>query len=515
MTKILSLLLTSWFLCGFSQQEKPLHVVFIAVDDLKPAIGSFGDDFAITPNMDLLARKSSLFLNNHTQLAVCSPSRVSLLTGLRPDKTKVYDLKTKMRDINPSVVTLPQHFKAMGYTTAGIGKVFDHRGVDKHSDKPSWSIPFKRDHHLEYPKPWGPPVMGHYQSEEIKSKIDSFITHDIIKKGSNISKGLKGMYRPPVSSSLAPDEAYADGATAKEALRMLDELSKNNKPFFLAVGFKRPHLPFSAPQKYWDLYKREQIVIEPYRQRAENTGELAYHGSGELRAYIEEGRDYKTDFNNQLILDEEFQRELIHGYYACVSFIDFQIGKIVNSLTEKGLMNNTIIVIWGDHGYHLGDHRLWNKHSNFEQATRSPLMIYYPKAKTPQKILVPTEFVDVFPTLTSLAEVNSAKDLDGTSLAPLMMGQHKKVKDFAVSQFRRSGKMGYSFRTERYRYTLWISQSKLGSQIHDSDIVQEELFDYREDPLETENHVGKEGYDAIYNQLKQQAIAFLSSTSQQ
>ena len=294
---------------------------------------------------------------------------------------------------------------------------------------------------------------------------------------------------------------------------MLDELTQNNKPFFLAVGFKRPHMPFAAPQKYWDLYKREQIVIEPYRQRAKNTGKLAYHGSGELRAYIEEGRDYKTDFNNQLILDEEFQRELIHGYYACVSFIDFQIGKIVNSLTEKGLMNNTIIVIWGDHGYHLGDHRLWNKHSNFEQATRSPLMIYYPKAKTPQKILAPTEFVDVFPTLTSLAEINSVKNLDGTSLAPLMMGQHKKVKDFAVSQFRRSGKMGYSFRTERYRYTLWISQSKIGSQIHDSDIVQEELFDYSEDPLETENHIGKEKYDAIYNQLKQQAMAFLSSTS--
>ena len=507
------LLLTSCFFCGFSQQEKPLNVVFIAVDDLKPAIGSFGDNFAITPNIDLLAEQASLFLNNHTQLAVCSPSRISLLTGLRPDKTKVYNLKTKMRDMNPSVVTLTQHFKAMGYTTAGVGKVFDHRGVDPHMDKPSWSLPFKRDHHLQYPKGWGAPVMGHYQSAEIKSKIDSFIKQNIIKKGSNISKALKGIYRPPVSSSFAPDEAYADGAVAKEAIHLLDGLSQNNKPFFLAVGFKRPHLPFSAPQKYWDLYKRERIAIEAFSQRAKNTGELAYHGSGELKAYVEEGRDYKTDLNNQLILDEKFQRELIHGYYACVSFIDFQIGKIVNSLTEKGLMKNTIIVIWGDHGYHLGDHRLWNKHSNFEQATRSPLIIYYPKAKTPQKILSPTEFVDVFPTLISLAEINSAKNLDGTSLVPLMMGKRQKVKDFAVSQFPRNGKMGYSFRTKKIRYTLWINRNKIGSQIHESDIVQEELFDYDSDPLETENLIGKDEYNVIYNQMKRKALVFLSSNS--
>lgn len=509
MTKILILLVTSCFFCGFTQQEKPLNVVFIAVDDLKPTIRSFGDAIAITPNLDFLARKSSLFLNNHTQQAICSPSRISLLTGLRPDKTRVYDLKTKMRDMNPNVVTIPQHFKEMGYTTAGIGKIFDPRGVDSQSDKLSWSLPFKRSYQLEYPKEWGSPIMGFYQNKEIKSKIDAFATQNNIKRG-NLSQALKGKYKPPVSASPAPDEAYTDGAIAVEAIRMINKLSENNKPFFLAVGFKRPHLPFSAPQKYWDFYKRERIPLESFTEPANNTGKLAYHSSGELRSYVEDGREYTIDVNNQLVLDKDFQRELKHGYYACVSFIDFQIGKIVNVLRKKGLMNNTIIVVWGDHGYHLGDHNLWNKHSNFEQATRSPLIIYNPKTKAPQKILSPTEFVDVFPTLTDLAQINPIKNLDGTSLVPLMLGQQQKVKDFAVSQYPRRNKMGYSFRTEKMRYTLWIDKDKIGSHIHDGDVVQEELFDYATDPHETKNYVGKEGYDKSYKQLKQQAFDFLS-----
>ena len=384
-----------FLVCSYNisaQIDQPLNIVFIAVDDLKPTIRSFGDNLAVTPNMDLLARKSSVFLNTHTQQAICSPSRISLLTGLRPDKTKVYDLKTRMRDKLPNVVTLPQHFKQMGYTTAGVGKIFDPRGVDAQADAPSWSQPFKRAHHLNYPKEWGSPVMGFYQNKEIKAKIKAYLKENNIKN-SQAAKALKGKYKPPVSSSPAPDEAYVDGAIAAQALRMIDDLSQKAKPFFLAVGFKRPHLPFSAPQKYWNFYKKERMPLAPFRARAENTGKLAYHISGELRSYVEEGREYTTDSNNQLVLDDDFQRDLIHGYYACVSFIDFQIGKIVNKLKKEGLMDNTIIVIWGDHGFHLGDHRMWNKHSNFEEATRSPLIIYNPKTQLAQKIISPTEFV--------------------------------------------------------------------------------------------------------------------------
>lgn len=509
MRRTLFLLLMLCTLTNHAQNNKPLNIVFIAVDDLKPTIRSFGDNIAITPNMDLLARKSSVFLNAHTQQAICSPSRISLLTGLRPDKTQVYDLKTRMRDKLPNVVTLPQHFKEMGYLTAGVGKIFDPRGVDQKADAPSWSLPFKKSHQLSYPEEWGSPVLGFYQNENIKTKIRSYLKENNIKS-SQAAKALKGKYKPPVSWSNAPDEAYVDGAIATHAVSMIDELSKNNNPFFLAVGFKRPHLPFSAPKKYWDFYKKERMPLAKFRARAKNTGKLAYHTSGELRSYVEEGREYKTDANDQLVLDDDFQRDLIHGYYACVSFIDFQIGKIINKLKTEGLMDNTIIIVWGDHGFHLGDHSLWNKHSNFEQATRSPLIIYNPKTKKAQKIMSPTEFVDIFPTLVDMAQIAPVSNLDGTSLVPLMNGQQQTVKDFAVSQYPRNQKMGYSFRTANYRYTLWIDKSKIGQKISDEDIEQEELFDYSTDPLETENHIGKNGYDAIYVELKRKALAFLS-----
>jgi arylsulfatase A-like enzyme/GH35 family endo-1,4-beta-xylanase len=505
-----------FFLIGFSyavfgQNNKQLNVVFIAVDDLKPTIRSFGDAFAVTPNMDMLARKSTLFLNAHTQQAICSPSRISLLTGLRPDKTQVYDLKTKMRDKLPNVITIPQHFKRNGYITAGVGKIFDPRGVDKLSDDVSWSLPYKRAHQLKYPKDWGQPMVGYYQNQQIKEKIKSIIKKENIPPA-KVGDYLKTVFRPPFSSSPAPDEAYADGAIAAEALRMIDDLSTKRKPFFLAVGFKRPHLPFSAPQKYWNLYGRDRIPIAAFQERGSNIGRLAFKGPGEISKYPMDGRFYTTDNNGQLNLDVAFQRELIHGYYACTSFIDFQIGKIVNKLKKEGLMGNTIIVIWGDHGFHLGDHRMWTKHSNFEQATRSPLIIYNPKTRAAQKIISPTEFVDIFPTLTDLVQIVPPSNVDGTSLLPMMMGQQQSVKEFAVSQYPRNNKMGYSFRTAAHRYTLWIEKSKIGQKISSKDIVQEELFDYNSDPLETKNHIGIAGYNKVYNDLKSKALSFLSPT---
>jgi arylsulfatase A-like enzyme/GH35 family endo-1,4-beta-xylanase len=498
------------FSCAvFGQNNNQLNVVFIAVDDLKPTIRSFGDAFAVTPNMDMLARKSSVFLNTHTQQAICSPSRISLLTGLRPDKTQVYDLKTRMRDKLPNVVTLPQHFKQMGYTTAGVGKIFDPRGVDKQSDGVSWSLPYKREHQLKYPKDWGRPMVGFYQNEQIKEKIKSIVQRENIPPA-KVGEYLKTVFRPPFSSSPAPDEAYVDGAIAAEALRMIDDLSTKRKPFFLAVGFKRPHLPFSAPQKYWNLYGRDRIPLAAFQKRGSNIGRLAFKGPGEISKYPMDDRFYTTDNNGQLNLDEAFQRELVHGYYACASFIDFQIGKIVNKLKKEGLMDNTIIVIWGDHGFHLGDHRMWTKHSNFEQATRSPLIIYNPKTRNAQKIISPTEFVDVFPTLADMAQIAPPSNVDGMSLLPMMMGQQQSVKDFAVSQYPRNNKMGYSFRTAAHRYTLWIDKSKIGQKISDKDIIQEELFDYSTDPLETKNHIGLKGYATIYDELKKKALTFLS-----
>ena len=494
-----------------AQNNSSYNIVFIAVDDLKPTIKSFGDAIAITPNIDFLARKSTLFLNNHTQQAVCSPSRVSLLTGKRPDYTKVYDLKTKMRDKNPKILTIPQYFKSMGYTTAGVGKIFDPRGVDKKSDAPSWSIPFIKPHQLSYSEAYGPPILGDYQNEDIKANINTIIKKERLSRNGTLGKTLKNKYKPPVSSSDKPDEAYADGVIAAKAVEMIDQLSKNNKsPFFLAVGFKKPHLPFSAPKKYWDLYNRERMPLAEFRQRAKNTNRLAYHNSGEMRSFAAPGWEYKSDKNNQLLIDKDSQKKLIHGYYACVTFIDFQIGKILKKLRAKGLMSNTIIVIWGDHGYHLGDHLMWNKHSNFEQATRSPLIIYAPQDQKPRKVYSPTEFIDIFPTLTNLANIPVPNNLDGLSLLPLMTGSAQSIKKYAISQYPRNHIMGYSFRSSDYRYTLWINKLKIGQKLSDEDIVQEELFDYKEDPLETKNLILESGYKKIYEKIKSHAFTFLS-----
>ena len=497
------------FSIAFGQKNPSPNVLFIAVDDLKPTIKSFGDEIAITPNLDFLSRSSTIFLNNHTQQAICSPSRISLLTGMRPDYTQVYDLKTKMRDKRANILTLPQHFKNNGYTTAGIGKIFDPRGVDNQLDEPSWSVPFLRAYKIPYPKKYGQPILGFYQNPEIKAKINKMIVENNLRRG-KVGKFFNNKYKPPISNSNAPDEAYADGAIAQEAIRLINRLSSSEKPFFLAVGFKRPHLPFSAPKKYFNLYNPKEIPLEPYRQRAKNVGDLAYHNSGELQSYAEDGREYTLDSNQQLQLDKDFERELIHGYYACVTFIDFQIGKILNQLKQKGLMHNTIIVVWGDHGYHFGDHRLWNKHSNFEQATRSPLLIYNPFSKKGNKIISPTEFVDVFPTLNEIADIPKVDQLQGESLLPLMSNQSKIIKPYAVSQYPRKNAMGYSFRSSSYRYTVWIDKKNIGKNVSEKQVLQEELFDYKVDPLETKNHIGSKDYEQIYTKMKSDAFHFLN-----
>ena len=327
---------------------------------------------AETPYLDELSSRSTLFLNNHTQQAICGPSRASIMTGKRPDYTKVRDLKTKMRDMVPDIITMPQYLKDQGYYTVGLGKIFDPRCVDEFRDKPSWSVPFVPAHKLDYPDAYGPPAIGFYQNPKIKEKIRILRNEAKSKGEKNLGKYVRDRYKPPFEMSTAPDAAYVDGALAVEANKLLDEFeTKTSKPFFLAVGFKRPHLPFTAPKKYWDLYDASKIEISKYQQDSENGPSIAYHSSGELRSYITPEITYEISKNNRVILSEDLQKNLIHGYYASTSFIDAQIGKIMAKLKATGLDKNTIIVVWGDHGWHLGDHGLWNKHSNFEQATRA------------------------------------------------------------------------------------------------------------------------------------------------
>ena len=491
-----------------SDSQKP-NILFIAIDDLKPTIGSFGDTFAKTPVIDRLSEEATIFLNNHTQQAVCGPSRASLMTGKRPDYTQVRDLKTKMRDINPDILTIPEHFKKNGYQTLGVGKIYDPRCVDEFRDKPSWSVPFFKENQLDYPAEYGAPSLGFYQNKDIKSKVMLLREQAKLKRVNNLNKYVRDIYKPPFESADVPDEAYTDGAITSRANLMLQELSLNkSKPFFLAVGFKRPHLPFTAPQKYWDLYEKNEIELAKFQTKSVNGPDLAYHSSGELRSYKTAEIDYVVNDENLLSLNPALQKDLIHGYYACTSFIDAQIGKIIQTLKSTGLEKNTIIVIWGDHGWHLGDHSLWNKHSNFEQATRSPLIIYNPKVKKQVRVNSPTEFVDVFPTICEMANLDIPLNLDGTSLKPLIDGSDISPKAYAVSQWQSRNKTGYSFRTDQYRYTVWVTNKKSTDPIYKNDIYAEELYDYNLDPNETYNRTNDEDFLVIKNRFQKIAATY-------
>ena len=442
-TMLLSLFLKKEIIAQNNQQK--LNVLMIAVDDLKPLLGCYGDSKIITPNIDRLAKSGTVFLNNHCQQAVSAPSRASLLTGCRPDNTKVWDLETVMRDYVSDIVTLPQYLKSRGYETTATGKVFDPRSVDDSHDAVSWSIPY-----------------------------------------SNVT-GDRWLISNTKMSVEAPNNSEADFEDTKLMMKggeLLEKLASGSKPFFLAVGFHKPHLPFVAPKKYWDLYSRESFKIHPFQKHSLNGPEIAYHDSGELRDY--------DDIPDIGTITEEQQKELIHGYHACVSYIDNLIGQLLDKVEKLGIKEKTVIVLWGDHGWHLGDHGLWTKHTNFEQATRSPLVIYSPNIAGNKKTNSPSEFVDVFPTLCELAGVDTPDKLDGKSLVPLMKDPESLIKQFAVSQYHRIDKgveaEGYSLRTKKYRYVEWIKGKYKNDKPYDArNIYAKELYDYETDPDETIN----------------------------
>jgi len=501
-----------------NQQKQKLNVLFIAIDDLKPTLGVYGDEYAITPNLDKFAENATVFNNNQCQWAVCGPSRASLMTGKRPDYTKVRDLKTRMRDVNPNILSIPQYFKQQGYYTLGNGKIYDPRCVDKGADTPSWSEPFHKVAKLKYPAGFDEPVFGYYQDPKIKAKIAALIKEGEAKGVKKPQKYARNKYKPPFESTVGvPDEAYTDGAIRVEGLQMLDKVSQNpNQPFFLAIGFKRPHLPFVAPKKYWDMYDTSKIPYAKYQHKAANAVDMAYHQSNELQSYKDpDNIEYTLNDENLINVDKATQEKLIQGYYACTSFVDVQVGKILDKLKEKGLDKNTVVIIWGDHGWHLGDHSLWNKHSNFEQATRSPMMIYSPNSKKAIRVNSPTEFVDMFPTLCDLAGIPVPDSLDGLSLAKLVDGKAKSVKNIAVTQISRGKKMGYSFRSNQYRYTVWLKDNFLSTtKVTPNDISAEQLFDYKNDPLETVNFANDKAYTTVKADLQKQAMQFFAKEYQ-
>ncbi len=489
----------------YAQQKK--NILFIMVDDLKPNIGAYGDDYAITPNMDKLAGSGLLFNKNYVQQAVCAPSRASVLTGWRPDKTKVTDLHTLIRDKNPDVVTMGQYFISKGYNVYGTGKIYDPRSVDKKYDAVSWSIPYVPPHGLK--GPGGAPVFGYYQSKEhkLQYKLYSDMADAKGLTGNKKNQFIRKNFKPSTENADVPDDYYFDGRITNDAIDKLNKLTKQDKPFLLMVGYKRPHLPFAAPKKYWDLYDPKKIDLAKYQKHSKGGPAIAYHNNGELRSYT----DIPAAFDENGILNKAKQRELIHGYYAATSYVDAQIGILMDELKKKGMLNNTIIVLWGDHGWHLGDHGLWCKHTNFEQATRSPLIIINPGSKS-GKIDVPVESLDIYPTLCELAGIEPEPSLQGKSLAPYFNGEKPKT-DYAVSQWpKRDIKgMGYSLRSNRYRYTEWYKNYESTQHRDDKNIVGVELYDYLEDPLETTNLVKNKKYAAVLKEHRELLHRFLEA----
>lgn len=482
--------------------EKKPNILMIPLDDLKPLLGCYGDTDIISPNIDALAAGGTVFLNNCCQQAVCGPTRASLMTGMYPDHTGVWDLETRMRDVNPDILSLPQYLRSQGYETTGIGKTYDPRCVDKKLDEPSWSIPYGSEK-VQVDQTLGAMAGSYRNAETIAAmkKGEEALKGQKFKSGSAknaaLAKAAGAMAAPATECTDVPDNGYPDGALAEAGCRLLEKLSAAGKPFFLSVGFYKPHLPFIAPKKYWDMYDRSKIKIHPFQERAKNSPEIAYHTSGELRSY--------SDIPEVGDITPEQQRELIHGYRACVSYVDAQIGKLLKKLDELGIADNTIVCLWGDHGWHLGDHGLWCKHTNFENAARAPLIIRAPGKPRSVKTMSPTGFVDVFPTLVDLAGLAIPAHLQGKSVAPIMDDPKASVRDAILSQYPRTidGKpaMGYTLRDERYRYVKWLQMNYRNGE-RSGLFIANELYDYKDDPLETVNQAQNTDYRAVVDRFE-------------
>jgi arylsulfatase A-like enzyme len=509
------------------QATKP-NILFIAVDDLKPLLGCYGNTLVKSPNIDRLAKLATVFNKNYCQQAICGPTRASIMTGTRPDVTKIWNLTTQMRDVNPNLVTLPQHLITQGYTTSGIGKIFHPSSAIGGVDPVSWSIPYLKSKESDFPAEFGLPANGQYQLPETKSRM----TPEIIAERKKQSKDLvandenpKSIKGPSVECVDLPDNAYQDGVNALLAKEQIINLSKDSKPFFMAVGFSKPHLPFVAPKKYWDLYNRDDMPIASFQEHSKNGPLIAYHQSGELRNYLDipEFATLPAD-SLRIGLKIEKQKELIHGYYAAISYMDAQVGILLNTLESLGTLDNTIVVLWGDHGWHLGDHDLWHKHTNFDEATRAPLIIAGPGIKAGKTSSL-TEFVDVFPTICDLAGVAIPKNLDGKSLKPLMLKNTASVKNFSISQYPRKLKklemikkgytdskmMGYSLRTDKYRFTIWMNNFTSKQPFDESQVYASEMYDYVKDPLEKVNVVNDKNYITISKEMKAKMLAYFKS----
>ena len=467
--------ITACLTASSSTVAKP-NVLFIAVDDLRPELGCYGRPVQ-SPNIDRLARQGTLFERAYVQCALCMPSRASILTGRRPDTTGVVDFSVRFRDVLGDVITLPQRFKNNGYHAAAFGKIF-------HNDDPvSWSERLWRSKCKPYHTEFGNQVLSWIKED-----------HRRLTYVWDLGDGVEKIKRPgglPWEAPEVPDDALRDGDIANAAIEKMNELK--DQPFFLAVGFHKPHLPFIAPKKYFDLYDPDEIApaTNPFPPR--DAPKFATYNWNDLRHYY--------GIPDVGPVSAQQARELKHAYYACVSFMDAQVGRVLKNLDDLGLSDNTIVILWGDHGWQLGEHGMWDKHSNFETSTHAPLIIRTP-GQNPARTNALVEFVDIYPTLCELCGLSVDDGLEGQSFAPLIEAPHRAWKEAAFSQYKRVipgyGKiapgMGYSMRTDRFRFTEWL--------VPGTEFRAYELYDHQSDPDENINLAEVSEHKMIVNELK-------------
>jgi iduronate 2-sulfatase len=453
---------------GWADTPERPNVLLLLVDDLKPALGCYGDAAAKTPCLNALAARGTRFDLAYCNQAVCAPSRFNLMLGSHSTSTGLYHLGSQLRGLLPDAVTLPQHFSKHGYRTESLGKVF-HIGHGNEGDPQSFDVPHFADKVIEY-LDLASTAGGQLTREE------ALFSNQKLGQISSLPRGAA------FESPLANDTDYADGRVAAETIERLQQAQTRRQmsgtPFFIAAGFVRPHLPFSVPKKYWDLYDPAELPMPSFEQLPAGAPRIADKRGGEIAAYdpVPQSGEYS----------EELKRRLIHGYYASTSFVDAQVGKVLAEVDRLGLTNETIVLLWGDHGFHLGDHGIWTKHTNYEQAARIPLIIAAPGTSQPgshTRQLAQT--VDIFPTLAELCNLPAPQGpqaIDGMSLVPVLRDSNARLpRDHAYHVFPRPRALGRAIRTDRYRLVQWKGVDQ------PNHTEQYELYDYDADPLETVN----------------------------
>jgi len=464
--------------------KKP-NVLFISIDDLRPELGCYGVKEIHTPNFDRLARSGVLFTRTYCQTAVSAPSRASVMTGYRPDKSMVWTLREKFRLQRPDVVTMPQDFKKFGYHTVSIGKIFHNHMPDS----ASFDEPDLRPSEYRTAGMIDRDAESFYYDEDINRELDS-VRAERLRKNPKAYAGGWAYGRATEIADCEDSELY-DGAQTDLALETLKRLKSRSEPFYLALGYYRPHLPFVAPRKYWDLYDRNTLPVAPNPYYPKNSPPMAPGGTYELSGCYDIASRVDVNAEKQ---PEDIARLLKHGYYASVSYLDACLGKLMKGLEEMGLAENTIVVIWGDHGWKLGENGGWCKQTDYDIDNRVPLLILAPgikgKGKNCNRL---TELVDLYPTVCDLAGLPVDPGLQGTSMVPLLNDPLIKWKEHAFSQFQHAlgaGKnrvfyMGYSMTTERYHLVEWYIWDDVNKV--KKDFVARELYDQLADPQENIN----------------------------